>query len=202
MSTTGPDEHDVIRTVGARLKQLRVRRDMSLRTVAARADVSPSLLSSIERGQTNPSLVSLMALADALGVRPGVLLDTDEDDSHQVVIPREDRRIMDAPFCRREYMMRLDDPAIEACELVVPPDGYSRSIVASHSGRDYALVLAGQPTLVLGDQEHELAPGDFTFFEGSTPHRLVNHGKVEARVFWVVVFADRAGAEPGGVHED
>src|SRR5258705_310851 len=69
------EAHSVTAGLGARIRALRLERGLSLRSVAAGAQVSPSLLSQIERGEASPSLVSLVAIADALVVRPGVLLD-------------------------------------------------------------------------------------------------------------------------------
>lgn len=54
--------------IGARLREARQQQQLSLRDLAARADVSPSLLSQIENGRSNPSVMTLHNIATALDV--------------------------------------------------------------------------------------------------------------------------------------
>jgi transcriptional regulator with XRE-family HTH domain/mannose-6-phosphate isomerase-like protein (cupin superfamily) len=54
--------------IGTKLQQIRQDQGLSLRALAARADVSPSLLSLIENGKANPSVMSLLSIAAALSV--------------------------------------------------------------------------------------------------------------------------------------
>ncbi|KAB7591713.1 helix-turn-helix transcriptional regulator, partial [Verminephrobacter sp. Larva24] len=53
--------------LGKRLHELRLTRGMSLRALAQAAGVSPTLLSQIERGVTEPSLSTLRALSAVFG---------------------------------------------------------------------------------------------------------------------------------------
>jgi transcriptional regulator with XRE-family HTH domain len=54
--------------IGEKLRAARLDQNLSLRELAARAEVSPSLLSQIETGKVNPSVRSLHSIADALSV--------------------------------------------------------------------------------------------------------------------------------------
>lgn len=55
--------------VGARLKQLRRARRLTQEELAERAGLSYKFVGQVERGKGNPTLTTLAALADALGVR-------------------------------------------------------------------------------------------------------------------------------------
>src|SRR5919205_3372259 len=57
--------------VGERIRQLRLDRGMSVRTLAAKTGFSPSLISQAENGQVTPSIGSLERIALALGVSLG-----------------------------------------------------------------------------------------------------------------------------------
>ena len=61
------NEHDVL-SIGEKLRTARKNKDFSLRELAARAEVSPSLLSQIENGRSNPSVLTLYHIAGALDV--------------------------------------------------------------------------------------------------------------------------------------
>lgn len=60
--------------VGATIRALRQARGDSLRSLAARLEVSPATLSGIERGRTTVTVARLGRIADALGVPAGDLL--------------------------------------------------------------------------------------------------------------------------------
>jgi transcriptional regulator with XRE-family HTH domain len=56
------------RSLGARLRDLRVQAGISQEELAARAGVHRTYLGGIERGERNPSVANLHKLAQALGV--------------------------------------------------------------------------------------------------------------------------------------
>jgi transcriptional regulator with XRE-family HTH domain len=186
--------------LGIRLRQLRTRRGQTLRSVAEKADVSPSLLSQIERGEASPSLLSLVAIAEALAVRPADLLDGDGPDPRSPVVRSWERRVIEDPQCRREYMMDLDDPYLLMAEIHIVPRGSSRPSAVTHSGRDYGIVLQGQVTVQLGDRRELLNEGDYIALDAHDPHRLLNETDEPARVLWVM--APDAPNAPDGRTED
>src|SRR5690606_36163729 len=57
-----------LRHLGDRLRYFRQQREFTLRVLAERADVSASLLSQIENGKANPSMVTLHNIASALDI--------------------------------------------------------------------------------------------------------------------------------------
>ena len=59
---------------GAKLKELRLKKDWSQEELAATAGLDRTYVSSCERGQRNISLLNIYKLAGALKVEPSVLL--------------------------------------------------------------------------------------------------------------------------------
>jgi transcriptional regulator with XRE-family HTH domain len=55
--------------MGARLRQLRQGRKLTQEQLAERAGLSDKFVGELERGRGNPTLTTLAALSDALGVR-------------------------------------------------------------------------------------------------------------------------------------
>ena len=60
--------------VGSVIKYFREERKLSQEVVSGFADIGRTHLSAIERGERRPSLDTFFKLAEALGVRPSVLL--------------------------------------------------------------------------------------------------------------------------------
>src|SRR5690349_8023169 len=61
--------------IGARLRDARTAKGLSLRALAQTVGVSASLISQIETGKTQPSVSTLYAIVTALGVSIDELLD-------------------------------------------------------------------------------------------------------------------------------
>jgi transcriptional regulator with XRE-family HTH domain len=62
------------RLVGANVRRLRKAKGLTQEQLAFEADIDLTYMGGIERGRRNPSLMVLVALADALGARPADLL--------------------------------------------------------------------------------------------------------------------------------
>lgn len=60
---------------GKRVREVRLERGLTQEQLAETADVHPTFVSNLERGYSAPTLHTLMAIANALGVRPGELID-------------------------------------------------------------------------------------------------------------------------------
>lgn len=54
--------------LGGRLRAIRMEQGLTLRALAARADISPSMLSQVETGKIHPSVTTLYSLVSLLGV--------------------------------------------------------------------------------------------------------------------------------------
>jgi transcriptional regulator with XRE-family HTH domain/mannose-6-phosphate isomerase-like protein (cupin superfamily) len=81
MAETNP-EH--ARAIGEKLRSVRQERQMSLRDLANKAEVSASMLSQIETGKVFPSVRSLYSIADALNVSVDYFFP--EQDNGRVVV--------------------------------------------------------------------------------------------------------------------
>lgn len=66
-------DEKILKSFGIRLRQIRLEKKLSLRKLADIADMSHVNIAEIEKGLTNPGLLTIVKLADALGVHPGEL---------------------------------------------------------------------------------------------------------------------------------
>ena len=65
----------VLALFGKRLRELRLKRNLSQEKLAELADLHRNYVGLMERGESNVSLLAIVALAHALGVRPANLID-------------------------------------------------------------------------------------------------------------------------------
>lgn len=67
---------DPVQYLGPRLKEIRLKSGLSLREVARQLSVSPSFISQIENGKSQPSVATLYSFARLLGVPVDVLFES------------------------------------------------------------------------------------------------------------------------------
>jgi transcriptional regulator with XRE-family HTH domain len=68
------DNNDAIIRIGENIRRVRKKSGITQEALAARAGIFCTYLSRIESGQANPTLLVFVALAIALNVKPGELL--------------------------------------------------------------------------------------------------------------------------------
>jgi DNA-binding XRE family transcriptional regulator len=71
----GDDPHAASIAFGRRLREVRLGNGLSQDTLAERAEVHSTAIGRIERGGREPRLTTILRLASALDVEPGVLVD-------------------------------------------------------------------------------------------------------------------------------
>jgi transcriptional regulator with XRE-family HTH domain len=184
--------------IGSRLRRERERRKISLRELARRVGVSPSLVSQIELDRVNPSVSTLYALVTELGMTMG---DVFGDTTRQAGGPdarRDDglvarpgtRRVMNlASGVRWERLTPHSDPEVEFLSVVYPVGAEScpEEALVTHRGREYGYVSSGTLGVRVGFDEYELGPGTSIAFDSSSPHRLWAMGGEPVQAIWVVI---------------
>ncbi|MDV8001488.1 helix-turn-helix domain-containing protein [Rhodococcus sp. IEGM 1408] len=74
-----PVEPHISASLGRSIREARTASKLSMRALAASAEMSQPFLSQIEAGQTMPSLATLYRIAKVLGISPAELLPADPD---------------------------------------------------------------------------------------------------------------------------
>ncbi|WP_249148566.1 cupin domain-containing protein [Bradyrhizobium jicamae] len=191
-ATKKPAEPPVDLAVGRRIRDLRRGKEMSLETVAARADLSIGFISQIERGLSSPSLRVLATLADVLGVGIAALFGATPNDGGTAdgVVTREAQRA-ELKLWRSGVSKQLLSPAGSESRLNLflvhlEPGGSTGDELYTHDGEEAGLVLEGEMILTVDAETWTLKQGDSFRFASRRPHRFSNaSGDTKAVVLWV-----------------
>lgn len=201
--------------IGARLREARLKRNVSLRSVATALGVSASLISQVETGKTQPSVSTLFALSNHLGVSMDELLGISAppaQDSqpmpeplfgHHGSVNPPVQRGADNPVLEMENGVRWERLAIGSGGpadglLVTYEPGASSSVdgkMMRHSGFEYGFILEGEITLKLEFETYVLGQGDSLQFDSLRPHMFSNHGTVTARGLFFVIGTGRGNGQ-------
>jgi len=168
--------------IGLRLRNLRLRRDLSLAEVAGSVGISVGFLSAIERGQMSASIGTLRKLARFYKTNILDFFDPSEANTH--LVRPEGRKVLEAGPGVRMELLAWGNTVMEPHLFRVAPGGGSGDPY-THEGEEFLYVLRGELAITLHDEEYRLKPGDSFYFESSTPHRWKNPRQTETWVLWV-----------------
>lgn len=159
--------------VGGRLRERRRGLNLTLDDLSGRTGLTKSFLSAVERDQTSPSVASLLAICDVLGLAVGELFDA----APEQVVRVADRRPIEFGGAG------LDD-------FLVSPRGTTRfqavlsQMAPGATGGDelyslqasevFTFCLAGEVSLRLEDESLSLKAGDTLTYDPRRPHTFAN----------------------------
>lgn len=157
---------ETLDAVGPKLKNLRLRRDITLADLADETGISTSTLSRLEAGLRRPTLEQMLPLARAYGVTLDELVDAPATGN-----PRVNLRPIAGPAGSTILPLTRRPGGIQAYKFVLPT-GKDDDVPAlrTHEGFDWAYVLNGTLRLVLGEHDLLLTPGEAAEFDTRTPH--------------------------------
>src|SRR6185437_7717641 len=185
--------------IGAKLREEREKRNITLRELARRVGVSPSLISQIELDRVNPSVSTLWSIVTVLGMTMSEVFGETTDAAGTVATSQQVNRVVATPETRRvlnlasgvrwERLTPHSDPEVEFLHVVYPvgAESCSEDALVTHGGREYGYVSSGTLGVRVGFDEYVLGPGASIAFDSSSPHRLWTIGDEPARAIWVVI---------------
>ena len=202
---------DQLSVIGEQMRNFRLQAKLTLRELGAQADVSPSLLSQIENGKVNPSVMTLQSIAaalnapvasflphqNALAVGAGLPMSSGngvathappiESYVPQHVLRPHERSVLE--LMGGVVWERLTNEAVdgvEFLEIYYEPHASSGPVLSNHLGREFGMVLEGVLTLQLGLEQYIMNAGDTIVFDSTVPHRLINNEDCDLRAIWVI----------------
>lgn len=168
--------------VGIRLRQLRLRRALSLAQVAKAVEVSVGFLSAIERSQMTAAVGTLRKLARFY--KTNILDFFDPTESNSRLVKPASRKVLEAgPGVSMELLAWGNTVMEPHLFRIAPNSGSGESY--THEGEEFLYVLRGELHISLQGEEYRLKRGDSFYFESATPHHWKNPGRTEAYVLWV-----------------
>jgi transcriptional regulator with XRE-family HTH domain len=166
--------------LGARVRDLRHARGLTLVQLAEACELSHPFLSQCERGRASFSLASLRRIAVALGTSPVELVAAAEGAGSAPVPALEVRRRGEPGGSVADFAVG-DARALASGERPFVPLEY-RAANASpgdtyvHAEDEFVYVLQGEVSVEVAGSVMVLAPGDSAYYQGSQPHRWWSEG--------------------------
>jgi transcriptional regulator with XRE-family HTH domain len=171
--------------IGAKLRQLRLSRNLTQEDLANRSELSKGFISQVENNLTSPSIATLTDLIESLGSSlKQFFSDTPEE---RIVYRDEDMFEKEDPELLKGSVLWLVPNAqknqMEPILVTLGPGGRTAEIPA-HEGEEFGYVLRGRITLHHGPAAHTLKKGESFCLHPEAPHHIENPGKDKAVFLW------------------
>lgn len=173
--------------IGKKIQELRLKQNMSIRGLSQCANMTPSMLSQIERGLVNPSINTLKQISQALDIP--IFLFFKEDDNKDIVVRRDKQKTLGRPE-EKDVIYKLLTPdvtgSIEFCLMTIPARSGSESPLQSHSGEEVAYVIDGPVEIVVDEVSYTLETGDSIRIPPLNSHKWINHMDSPVNIIFAV----------------
>jgi DNA-binding transcriptional MerR regulator len=169
---------------GDRLRAERRRAGLTLREAAAKAGISVSFLSAVERGVSGVSISTLHTLVKLYGITVQSLLA--EGRTSGRLVRAAERPTLAAPGSGvRIEQLALGRLQMEPHFYRVDPGAGSEGAY-DHTGEEFIFIVSGTLEVWLEEREHHvLGAGDCLYFPSTLPHRWHNPGSGSTELLWV-----------------
>jgi transcriptional regulator with XRE-family HTH domain len=176
---------------------------LSLRALASRSGVSASMISDIERSAKSPTVSTLAALAEALGVPLSALIDKAASPAARIHVVRaaENPEFADpaSGARRKSFGPAFAGSKVEFLRYAVPPRAVAGPFAAHAAGTiEHMHLAAGRICVEFGAETVMLEAGDSCSCLADAPHSFDNReGDAEAVIYIVVEQRSGLGSPAG-----
>lgn len=173
--------------IGHRILEYRKKNGLTIRDFAAQTNLSPSLLSQLERGIGNPSLSALKSIACVMGISLSTLF-FEEIDTESLILRKSQRTQNYNPQKTHiVYNTLTPDPTKSNLELylvILKPHSDSSEDFAHHTGEEIAMILEGQTEVTIEDDIITLYEGDTIRILPERKHKFSNKTNSEIQLLF------------------
>ncbi|WP_173080567.1 helix-turn-helix domain-containing protein [Fundidesulfovibrio magnetotacticus] len=183
---------------GARIRKRRTAQGLGIEDLSARTGLDAAYLEALENGEVTTSLGPLLKVALALGTRLGTFID--DELGSDVCLSRacacsspeqaqQAARGKRSSFSFYSLGAHKTDRHMEPFYIEIRPDEPgAEHPLSSHEGEEFIVVARGRLLVVLGQERHELGPGDSIYFNSIVPHYVGCAGQEQTDIHAVLYF--------------
>lgn len=181
--------------IGARVREQRLRRSLTLDQLAEASSLSRRMLVNVEQGSANPSVATLLRLAEALGLGLPELVEAPRTGSTTMTLAGEGPVLWAGDHGGQGSLVasHTTPDAFELWEWRMVPGDLHDSDAHGSGTRELLQVIEGTLLLTVGSEDHTLAAGDAISFPGDLPHGYAAAGTTAVR-FTLAVLEPAGGA--------
>jgi transcriptional regulator with XRE-family HTH domain len=182
----------LVQIIAGNLKKYRETRNLSLEKVSQATGVSKSMLSQIENGNTNPSISTLLKIANGLRMSFTTLLKERKppmlivDNTHMEPIVAEDQKYRLYPLFPFESGKRFE---IYYFEMEPGTHRVSEGCFVEHAA-EYIFVQQGLLKITVGENDSTVHADQSITFDASRQHEYTNMGNEVIKAIMMLYYPE------------
>lgn len=173
--------------IGATLKKLRIEKNLSIRDLAAQADISPASLSNIERNINSPTLDSLAKICEALDIHMIDLLQHKESEE-KIVTKKQERKTLSTEGTSKIVYELATPPNKNFKFLYITMEPYCDYgyTAKNYPSDEICFVLEGKMEVLIEEKSYILEEGDTIYIKAETRYKYRNIGSKNSVSLWAL----------------
>jgi transcriptional regulator with XRE-family HTH domain len=183
--------HEIVSSIGPKVRELRIQRGMSLQQLSAQSDVSAAAIHKIERGGMTPTITTLLKIAAAFNRPVSYFVEEQQGENRPVAHVRSDARGSIFTAHQGIDLAGISGPYgrffLAGAVATVQPGANSGDKPMEHPGEELILVLDGAFELDVDGQHFVLDQGDSLHFRTDRPHRWHNATGKPITAVWLAL---------------
>lgn len=163
-------QNSVVGAAGSLIATIRHQRQQSLEQLSKTSGVSLGLLSQLERGRGNPSLSTLVKVAQALETPLSRFFEDTRESTTLIRADARPRLITSDEGLVYELMTPRTESTLGVVRAVVTAGWTNQETPFIHEGTECLTVLSGELVAHIGGSTYVLSTGDALTYDSGTPH--------------------------------
>lgn len=170
---------------GDKLKQLRIKTNLTQEELANRCELSKGFISQVERDLTSPSIATLADILECLGTTLSAFFSEPQNDvgiySKDDIFVQENNELGHSinwliPNAQKNRM--------EPILIKLVPGGKSETN-SPYDGEVFGYVISGSAVLHMGGKSYKLKKNESFYHKANSTYYLENNSRFETLIIWV-----------------
>lgn len=174
-----------MKSISISIKALRLEKNLTLKEMSERTDLSVSFLSQVERGESSPAITSLNKIASALGVDITYFFKPTKTEDFKIAF--KDSEPLNAEYSQQTmYRMssEFENRTLENYLIEIPAGTGNETV--RHVGEEMYYLIEGELTVYVNEKRYDLVKNDVIHFPSNYPHYYKNNGDTLTKILCVV----------------
>ncbi len=173
--------------VNKKIKKLRKQKNITLKELSEKTNLSISFISQVERGVSSITITSLKKIADALEISMRDLFDMEEEEE-SYIRTQDNKTLMNLEQSFTSHVRlsgKFENRKLEAIIIKLAPQSTDMKMF-SHDGEEFYYIIAGTGLFIVGDKEYVVKTGESIHYPSTISHTVKNPYDEEFRALGVV----------------
>lgn len=170
--------------IGKKLKNLRVKHNLTMQELADRCDLSKGYISQLEHDLSSPSIDTLITILDKYDISLSNFFNENKKENKFVFKSHEVNVLDEEKYQVKWLIPNAQKLELEPIVVTLKPFGTSQ-IINPFQGQIFGYVLNGKVIVHYGQQNSKINETESFYIQGNAKHYLENPTNKNVEILWV-----------------